>query len=387
MMIKVKSNKKVNIRAFEPYQRSNNLKGELNAGFEIEVEEVEGQYIEEGEGLDKIASSKWYKDKNGDYYWSGGFEQNNLLDSEKNVKSKTTHVNTNTNFSNILKECFDYQSMILKKNINLNEAIQISSTYKESKGKDTTIAILDHPFQNTNEIFQNRYSALINGGDIQGYHGLQMASIIGADDKNANPRFTSLCPESKILSAPIIINGSGSIDFYKNAITKLLKLKSQKPMVINVSLTIKDVAIQSELASYFIELAENYIVVAAAGQDEELLQNKELQWPAKLNNVIAVGSIKENFIKAHPNTSFNNSLDILMPEFDYPAFNFRPPPEFKPVKADSAATAVISSVAAMILNVHGAINKQSMVELLHKECLNFSTLNNLEVFKPINPKK
>jgi hypothetical protein len=130
MMIKVKSNKKVNIRAFEPYQRSNNLKGELNAGFEIEVEEVEGQYIEEGEGLDKIASSKWYKDKNGDYYWSGGFEQNNLLDSEKNVKSKTTHVNTNTNFSNILKECFDYQSMILKKNINLNEAIQISSNYK-----------------------------------------------------------------------------------------------------------------------------------------------------------------------------------------------------------------------------------------------------------------
>jgi subtilisin family serine protease len=113
--MKVKGNKEVNIRAFEPYRKSNNLKGILKPGFEIEVEEVDGEEITEGEGLNQIRSNKWYKDKNGDFYWSGGFEDLNSRKSESQVIDK-----------------FNYL-----------ENVVFNRKYLQTRGTGVTIAVLD----------------------------------------------------------------------------------------------------------------------------------------------------------------------------------------------------------------------------------------------------
>lgn len=70
--LKLKAIKNVNIRKGDPQIKDDNLKGVIYKGqeFELEVEEIEDKV--KCETID--GNCKWYKDANGDYLWSGGFE-------------------------------------------------------------------------------------------------------------------------------------------------------------------------------------------------------------------------------------------------------------------------------------------------------------------------
>lgn len=83
--MKLKATQEVYIRSREPWIKSDNKKGVIYPGFEIEVvKEIEDNaQVINGNG-------KWYQDKNGDYYWSGGFESNEsvVLKTSEQVESK-----------------------------------------------------------------------------------------------------------------------------------------------------------------------------------------------------------------------------------------------------------------------------------------------------------
>ncbi|UII29177.1 hypothetical protein LVD15_12330 [Fulvivirga maritima] len=67
-MMKVRSVREVFIRAKEPFVHEWNKKGILYAKQELQVvKEVKGGAIQ--------GNNTWYEDKNGDYYWSGGFQK------------------------------------------------------------------------------------------------------------------------------------------------------------------------------------------------------------------------------------------------------------------------------------------------------------------------
>ena len=70
--LKLKAIKNVHIRTEAPERKENNLKGVIYKDkiFECEVEVIEGKTGEEGN-----SNKTWYKDRNGDYLWSGKIEK------------------------------------------------------------------------------------------------------------------------------------------------------------------------------------------------------------------------------------------------------------------------------------------------------------------------
>ncbi len=203
--MKVKSNKEVNIRAFEPYRKSNNLKGILNPGFEIEVEEVPGEDIIEGEGVNQIHSDKWYKDKNGDYYWSGGFE------STLQVESK---VSNNDLYLEVLNNLADKKAFRVR-------------------GKDINIAILD------SGIYIDRHPSLrdkiltINGdfshaeSKIKNAHGTKVAGILVAEEKH----ISGVTPEAKLLDFRVI-DENEIVD--EDGVIRALKYINERSVPVNL---------------------------------------------------------------------------------------------------------------------------------------------------------
>jgi hypothetical protein len=384
--MKVKSNKEVNIRAFEPYRKSNNLKGILKPGFEIEVEPVDGEEITDGEGVNQIRSKKWYKDKNGDFYWSGGFENFKTDNSQSNDRDNQPQTNISVNQINKIyrfENYFSEPNNSLLKNFNLNQLLDVDDSIKANEGEGISIGIMDHPFENLNNIFQTRITHLLNGGVVQSFHGIQMASLIGAYDP-ISPVYKSLCPKCNIISLPVVIGGKKNNQFFINIINKITENYQPFQWIINASLSIKSIGIDT-LRPSFSQLSENFIVIAAAGQDNELLEDKEIQWPASLKSVISVGTISQKFKDNNPRPLFNNNLDVLLPENTYPAFNYKITNKYKSVKGDSSATAIISGLTALLIRKNGVLTKNSVVEKILEQSVSYKD-SDLTIIKPINPK-
>jgi hypothetical protein len=77
--MKAKSAREVFIRSGGPLGSESNRKGIIYPGFEVDViDTVKGQSIE--------GNDEWYVDKNGDFYWSGGFF------GDKKVEFKTSDI-------------------------------------------------------------------------------------------------------------------------------------------------------------------------------------------------------------------------------------------------------------------------------------------------------
>jgi len=382
--MKVKSNKEVHIRAFEPYRRTNNLKVILKPSFELEVEEVEGESVEEGEGDNNITSSKWYKDKNGDYYWSGGFEK-----ITQTIFNSTSQTNIRTTQRTDSEHFFKTSPDEILTPVNLNTGLEIDNSIKDTRGVNVTIGIMDHPIPKLIKHFQNRISYIQNGGTIQDSHSLKLASIIGSNSEITDKGIIGIAPLSSILSIPIFINGDFQTGFYINAINKTIeKYKdSQVLLVVNLSLSIASKELISELEPHLVKLTDLFPVIASAGQDTELLSDKTLQWPARINNVISVGSISADFLRNNPQAHFNGDLDILMPDFSYPAHNLSPPPEFTRIREDSAATAAISAISSLIISKKGFLSKEQLLSSIDEISVGYNQLEGVFPFKPINPKK
>ncbi len=385
--MKVKSIKEVHIRTVEPYIKNYNKKGVLFPGFEIEVEEVDGEEIIEGEGANQIRSKKWYKDKNGDFYWSGGFEKLKTDNSQSNNTENQPQANVSADQINKIyrfENYFSEPNNLLVKDFNLSQLLEVDDSIKTNEGEGINIGIMDHPFENLNNIFQTRISKLLNGGEVQSFHGIQMASLIGAFDP-FSPVYNSLCPKCNIISLPIAINGEKSNQFIINIINEIYKNYQPYQLIINISFSIKPTDIDV-LMPHFIKLSENYTVVAAAGQNNELLEDKEIQWPASLESVISVGTISQNFKNNNKNPLFNSKLDILLPENKYPAFNYEISNKYKSVGGDSSATAIISGLTALLIKKENTVlTKNSVVEKILEQSVSYRD-SDLTIIKPINPK-
>ncbi len=353
----------------------------LAPGSVIEVEDELYDGEEEDGTYEGI--NKWFKDAADNYYWSGGFEK--VLASDSTKKKSTKVQNDKDNIFDF-GYYYDETNDALLHDISLNELLNIDSDIKLNQGESVSIAILDHPFPNIEQIFQNRKVDLIDGGQVQEYHGLQMASLIGAFDINGSNKYTSFSPKCKLVSVPISINGDKNNQYIINGIDKIFENYLPFEIIVNVSFSIDNNEDRSKLKTHFERLAENYLVVAAAGENELLLSNSKLQWPASLDNVLAVGTVSDSFLEEFRTPTFNEKLDILLPAFKYPSFNFDPPPRYKSVKGDSSATAIVSSIAAMLVRKNGTLKRDRFLELIYRESIAYSEVSSLYSIKPINPK-
>nr|WP_321406499.1 N-acetylmuramoyl-L-alanine amidase [uncultured Carboxylicivirga sp.] len=373
----VKTTSRLNIRAGKP-----TTKAPVHRTVDANTILTYTHYTLDGESVN--GNSKWYKDEEGNYYWSGcvrNKKDEELLDLDSKSLSKEL-VTTISESPYYFKDFVNDDQNTLIRNFDLNQLLDVDEAIKRNDGDGVNVGIMDHPFEDIFEIFSDRVESILNGGDVQSFHGIQMASIIGAK-YTSNPEYKSICSKCKLISLPVVIEGRKDPQFFIDVIDKILSQFEPGNIIINASLSVKKDDI-SLLESHFLKLSEKYIVIASAGQDNELLNDNEIQWPARLDNVLSVGSISKSFFEANPNPSFNSRLDILLPENRYPAFNYKVNPKYKSVAGDSSATAIITGLSTLLTNKYGNIGKSRLLELIKEQSVGYKEAD-LSVIKPIKP--
>lgn len=283
-----KLNKRKVVPVFLP--DPNNIIGVVNENFTFEGEEVND--------VPNTALGKWYKDRDGAFYWGGGVSLNNSFQKAFSIKKKT----------------FQW--------FNDLEIEEIWSQYNE-KGSSVTIAVLDTGYNTDildvkNAVFKkeiiidsNKYpldQLIINDKSNQ-RHGNRCASIIGA--RNELDWLVGIAPECKLIIGKISINRElRTFDYILNGIKWALE---QGADIISISYAVE---LTSDLAiSYnakFEELLKNNkstLIFAAAGNSDGTQIITDDRYPASFPKCISIGATDKN--KALSNMTVLSSKTVL----------------------------------------------------------------------------
>lgn len=288
--MKIKAKKEVFIRANTPYLNNDNKKGVLYPGFEIDVvEEVEGQEVD--------GNSKWYRDRNGDYYWSGGFEaqgkeENNIDPPEPNTSD------------NDLRQIFNLEDK-LKKN---------------DKCRDIYVALVDSGVDFTlPEISMNSYSPGISGDtdltDNYG-HGTHLCGVISASSNS--DQITGLAPEAKIYNCKITNNRTIQKKPLIDALQNIYN-NSDWIDIVNLSLNIDlNFTLPQDKDYYYDELnpvlkkiSETGVIIVAAAGDNFILSGKQILVPGNSEYTIGVGTVENDSLQTYKTNGFHKMIDFV----------------------------------------------------------------------------
>lgn len=312
--MKVKATQEVYIRSNVPYQKTDNKKGILYPGFEIEVEEqVDGQSID--------GNTKWFKDKNGDFYWSGGFEKK--TDLPQNIHT-------------------------LK--FNYNERFNIPDQFRNTLGENIKIALLDTGINPNHISLKNKtlvsYNALENnpnGNDVRG-HGTHCAGLINSE----HGEIIGVAPKCNLLSAKTIDDQGITFERYVN---KALEWAiDQKVDIINMSFSINKKykeKIHDQIKQAY---DADILLIGSAGENEYIMkENKEFLYPSCFDECISVGAVSNDYIVDNRPITFNSNLDLVLNYVNFLSSGLGNN-DFVAKKGSSMATAIISGIAALMLS-------------------------------------
>lgn len=284
--MRAKALKKVHIRQGTPHIKPDNKKGIIYAGFTIDIaHEVRGEKIEN--------NNIWYEDKNGDYYWSGGFEKLTVKEQEN-----TSRLQSN-----------------LKKNIN--------------------IAILDSGIEASHESIEKKIvfaKNLTDETEIRNSHGTKVAGIIVANQKLTN----ELTTDTSLYDFQVIEN-SGRVN--RSAVDKALA------KIINNNFNIQLVNMSFDInANSFAKVQgainqlykQNVLCIIAA----DSIVNQ------RLKNVIKVTCNSEPSI-----TIEDQSISIAF--INTPIYSTSTNQSFDNFENSSAYTALTTAIIAKIISSYG----------------------------------
>lgn len=192
--------------------------------------------------------------------------------------------------------------------IGINELWEVSDY-----GKNIKIAVLDSGYSEHDDLkdswcLENCYDCTFmkDAKDYSCGHGIHVAGIISANNNSFG--VVGVAPKSSIISIKVLdSNGSGSFNYIADGLRKAIDLKVD---IINMSLG------TSQTPPFIIHnlikeaVSKGIIVVAASGND-----SKSVNYPAKYDEVIAVGALDQNK-KICAFTSKDNTLDLLAPGSD-----------------------------------------------------------------------
>ena len=311
----------------------NNIVGQVFKGFTFEgVEET---------NIPNPSLGKWYKDRDGFFYWGGG------------VQLKTSAVASTV--IDVPSGIVNYQKLF-----NALDTIWFSQ-----KGKNVKVAILDtgffldHPdFSHLkNSVIVKDFGENINASDKLG-HGTHILGLL-AGNGSGMEGIIGLVPEAEYFLYKVVRDNIGFIDVF--AAAAIEDSIAQGVNIINLSFNVPsspgsllDRAIQKAISN-------KIQVVAAAGENADLIQER-LVFPAQFSGVISVGVV-DKFFADHLNLPFNPMLDFLMPFNNIKscwvndALGF-----YKEEKGSSMATALVTGVLASILTT--GINKDDVIATL-----------------------
>jgi subtilisin family serine protease len=366
--MKIKTNKDVHIRTTTSAADASNIKGIIHSGFEIEIAEmVDGQSIQ--------GNSAWYKDLNGDYYWSGDFEEQQIMDARDDGLRFT--------FPEFLKSIFDPATKRITGKVDYFNLLDIKEDYKTAVQKDVHVTIIDNPINTNIPGLSRSFIRPSYYPKIYADHGSFIAGLIGSNDPEG---IVGVAPKSKLIELPIF-NVFGQPDF-KNFLDRLAVVENemeQMVVVINASIHIKK---DERVIAALRKLSRKFIVVAAAGEDEQLESELEHQFPAADANSISVGKVTARYLKKGSFQNIRDDIDFLVPEFKFISYGESETGfEYNESTGDSYSCAIVTGVIAHLLaSGKCEYNLQSVKDTLTNVCYPIQDSENFSHLRIINPK-
>ena len=300
--MKARAVREVHIRSGSAERLSNNKKGVLYPGFEIEVvNTTKGELLE---GRDD-----WYVDRNGDFYWSGGFFD------DKKVDFKTSDI---LGFYNVADA---WKAGIRGANVNV-AVIDSGASHPAFAGH------IDLPTSN----------AFRDITDLNG-HGTHMAGLISSSTVDGISY--AFAPESALTIYNHTVANVGSDQRIVKRALDACVARGQVH-IVNVSYADPDPDIFA--ASVEGLIAANKIVVAAAGNVGGI------GFPAKHPNVICVAAVNKNNEKLNAESigpgltacARGDEVDSLKKDSGITRLG----------AGSSQATAIVSGILALALSAH-----------------------------------
>lgn len=315
-----------------------NIAGYVFEGNIIEATEIKEQTNNLG---------KWFRDKEGFYYWGEGLEE---------VGGK---------------DIFNYRESITD---------IIPEIYKNNKSNKRIIIIddgvtIDNNIHNTNLIEE---IDLTGNSLAEKHHGTFICGIIAGDGV-----VKGILPEARILSIKYKEPNMTVNDILSNMILALEKIKTiDEALIINISQGFKRFLIEKNRTSFekISELIDEIskkdtLIFCSAGDNEELLDEYFL-FPAYNKNTISVGSISSIYTKLN----FSKNLDIVTPLVYYHSYNFQG--KIITDSGSSFATAIIASMAAILFsNKSENLSKQNYLSKIKGYSTGLNSFNYKELKK------
>lgn len=303
------------------------------AGTEADVTEVPNQ-----------ALGKWYKDRDGYFYWGGGVEE--TLAVPFTLPAET------------ILGVLDYNSNSL-----------LPAVTKKTRGDNITIGIVDtgcfihEAFKNNTVIGKN---FIDNNDDFEDTsaqsHGTFVSGIIIAGETIDN-QMKGIAPAVKLVIAKATTQSGIS---NRNALLEGLKwVIEQKPDIINCSFDFSPSTDSERFKNIFTSADAQKIIWVAAGQDNSGLFNQNVFYPASLDNFIAVGSLRPDALGGSSIDKINPKIKYIMGEGPFISTN----------RFDLYSHGVGSSFASALVAGSLALIKAHLIKTQHasdpKDCVNF----------------
>lgn len=278
----VKAKEEVPIRTSIPDGEDDTTKkGVIYPGFEVKVaEEWQGQEIE--------GNSLWYRDNNGDFYWSGRFGD----DEERS---------NDTQFA--VEESLDWWQIKFGFN-------KVWEKYGV-KGEQVKVAILDsgikqeHPLLNCEVSGWNYLDDNDDINDLTG-HGTQVASILAANSE----RMTGIIPNGQFIICKTVGEGSIEAAVFEKAIKEL----AQDDIDI---LLMSYSFYKSKLTDSFhhtINSLTDTLIVCSVG-NLGIRHRTTNKYPASYDKTISVGAVTKES-QVHPKSTMSDFIDVVAPGED-----------------------------------------------------------------------
>ncbi|NGP89504.1 S8 family peptidase [Fodinibius halophilus] len=311
----LKTDEEIPIRTGVPKREGDeNKKGILYPGFEIKV-------VEEWKGEEVNGNDLWYGDKNGDFYWSGWFEER----EEKDLEFKA------------VDHAWDWWQT--KYSID-----QIWDQYN-IRGEQVTIGILDSGIWKGN-VFENcdikERNYITDNGNISDDtgHGTQVASILAAYSN----QMIGIIPKAKFIICKTVNRDQKDPAVFEKAL-KELKDEGADFVVMSYSFY------RNKLPDTFeqtINSLDKTLLICSVG-NLKIRHRTSNKYPASFDSTIAVGGAnKKN--KVHSESSKSDHIDVLAPSEDIKTVLPSNSQELFKAQGTSFATPIVAGVLGLMLS-------------------------------------
>jgi subtilisin family serine protease len=344
--MKVTITKYLNVRVGSPSVNAPSYQY-LAPGSELEVD---GE-LHKGDPYKGIDT--WLKDAANNYYWSGG------TDYQIALNGRLQNLN---NSSSVL--------------FNYNSQLKISTKYKSTKGENSLVAIIDTGcYMHTAIKDSIKYSydvfskSKIQNDESTNAHGTFLAGLIAASEIKGN-KIVGVAPKAQLIIVKAIKNNQVFAQQVLDALNWIDGL-SPAPDVINMSLDFNPGEQENKFLAVFESLWRKNVAILAAAQDGIQLYYNSIFYPAKVNNIVGVGSLSINDIQ---NGTINSHVDFVLPNLSFTSLN-NFPDDYKTLDGSSMATAIVAGCFALMKSYDKTLNVASMVQLLQHESSHLTSSN------------